>query len=118
MRGYVVRLRDRADFANARDLVGVYFAANPEELANLVDECCDAGACEYAKLGAGGVYCAGRAIPVPYGEMAESETIEMLPGAAVTDSWWETFLGDEEGVWYPLERPAYAQVLVDHGLCP
>ncbi|UPK35155.1 hypothetical protein IVB18_45490 [Bradyrhizobium sp. 186] len=47
------------------DLVGVFYASNPLELAFLIDEVLDPDRCEYRKLSRGGVIWEGPAVQIP-----------------------------------------------------
>lgn len=100
MHAYVVRLK--AD----RELVGVFVVDEPEDLHLLIDECCDAGACEYLTLPPGGLYHSADAPDVPTIYDPDQEaTGEKMPdwfaGATMTDHWNEVFTtdGGESGDW-------------------
>lgn len=93
-----------------RDLVGIFFAPNPEYLADLVDECTDPVDCEYMRLPAGGIMWTSPAIPVPI-ELSRDETDDLIKPdpmpwsrASMSDSWWSSFyaLPDEKQRWRPV----------------
>jgi len=99
---YAVRLK--AGHANPHDFVGVFMANSTHMLAEMVDECCNVEACEYARLPQGGVYMSRKAVPIPYGEPPDSEDVDFFPASAFTDSWFPIFFCGQEVAWEPLER--------------
>jgi hypothetical protein len=103
MPAYAVRLNEHAEYP--KDLVGVFVADNAEALGWLVDECCDAGACEYTSLPSGGIYMPKKAAPVPYGQIGESEDVDFFPEASFCEDWVPIFITGDEGRWKPLIRP-------------
>jgi hypothetical protein len=90
------------DMTNPRDLVGIFYASNPKALAEMVDECCDVSACEYATLPTGGFYMSAKAVPVPYGAPGDDEEVNFFPKAQFTDSWWPIFFFGENVAWKAL----------------
>ncbi|SDD58763.1 hypothetical protein SAMN05444678_11692 [Sphingomonas sp. YR710] len=97
---YLVRLK--ADQPNPYDIVGLFIADNVTELEELVDECCDAFACEFTTLPNGGIYMSGPAIPIP-SIPDESEDLNFFRDATMTDSWAGPFFhGTDVPPWTSL----------------
>jgi hypothetical protein len=97
---YLVRLIDN------HDLVGVFVANDLEQLALIVDECTDPGACEFQRMKPGGLMWTSRAIPVPIelGEDYDDTEPDPVPwdAASLTESWWDSFYGFAKGKWRPI----------------
>ncbi|KRR06820.1 hypothetical protein [Bradyrhizobium valentinum] len=107
MPAYLVRLID------TRDLVGFYFAAEPDALVTIIDECTEAADCEYAELPDGGISWESPAISVPIGiDKEDPNDIEDTPevpwsGASLSESWWSVLYGYTDDQWTPFfpDRP-------------
>jgi hypothetical protein len=107
MPAYLVRL------IQSHDLVGFFAADEFEDLAMAVDECTNAGACEYVELPPGGIMWTSPAIPVPVGvpdrEDEEEAEIEKLPWARVelSELWFDVVYGytDEEWTRFDPDAP-------------
>ena len=90
MPAYLVRL------IGTRDLVGFYFAEEPEHLVTIIDECAEVADCEYAELPDGGITWENPAISVPIEidkddpSDLDEEEIPTVPwsGASLSESWW------------------------------
>jgi hypothetical protein len=104
MPAYLVRLIQN------RDMVGFFAADEFEDLLMAVDECTNAGACEYMELPAGGIMWTSPAISVPVnlGDDEEAD-IENLPwaNAELSDLWWSVVYGctDEEWIRFDPDAP-------------
>jgi hypothetical protein len=85
------------------DLVGVFYARDTDELALIVDECTDPGSCEYQRMKTGGIMWTSPAIPVPIETPEDANGTEDDPipwnGAALTESWFDSFYGYATGKW-------------------
>src|SRR5258708_5584258 len=100
MPAYLVRLCD------TRDLVGFYFADDPDELEIIVDECTDVPDCEYFELPTGGIMWESPAIDIPI-EIEKSvpdddeDAVPELPwsGASLSESWWSVLYGRAGVSW-------------------
>lgn len=98
---YLVRLKSHK--SNPGDLVGVFVADDPDELAEYVDECCDTFECEYTELpNGGGIYLPSPALPVPY-DIPEDGDGDFFKGASICDTWFPYLIGrDDIGDWKSL----------------
>lgn len=101
MSAYIVRVTLSAE------IVGLYSAGTVCSLRELVDEVCDAGACEYATLPDGGIHFEDGAPKVPFADWCEDRgdpnPYHPLFIAAYTSESW-TFEDDRR--WRPLGRPS------------
>lgn len=99
MQAYLVRQ------GSDRQVVGIFVAKDVDQLAVLIDECCDPSGCEYLPAGAGGIYQSGRTaaqFPIRYiGEDPHPDDGSPFVGADYTDSWhtamdqpWRSVVGD------------------------
>ncbi|WP_445490224.1 hypothetical protein [Rhodopseudomonas sp. RCAM05734] len=74
------------------DLVGIFVCSNLRELAITIDECTDAGECEYIRMASGGIMWTSPAIPIPIELPEDDDGCEPSPmpwGAATfTEIWW------------------------------
>lgn len=71
--------------AEDRQVVGIFVAASLTNLRDLVDQCCDPEACEYAACPEGGFYVPDRtAATWPAPDDAEGTGLE---GGCATDTW-------------------------------
>lgn len=94
MNAYLVRLK--SDQTSPRELVGLFFAEELDDLWPMIDECTDVQSCEVKLLPAGGIYwdCAFDYV-VP---LVESENAPDLPGGAnFSEGWADAFCS--EGRW-------------------
>lgn len=85
MQAYLVRQgRDR-------QVVGIFVAKDVDQLAVLIDECCDPSGCEYLPAGPGGIFQSRRTdaqFPIRYvGEDPHPDDGAPFVGADYTDSW-------------------------------
>jgi hypothetical protein len=74
------------------DLVGVFFASNPLQLALLIDEVLDPEHCEYQSIGPGGVVWEKPAVEIPLPDQDEEDDTSSGDGipwkdAAFTEMW-------------------------------
>lgn len=102
-KAYAVRL------AQDRQVVGIFVAEDTEELAYLVDQCCDPAGTEYLRLGVGGVYVGSpttaqwpaRSLLDDEGKPMdiEPEDDQPLRGASIDNFWWRDI---SDGDWFPL----------------
>lgn len=103
MPAYLVRL------IHNRDIVGFFAADELEDLLMAVDECTNAGSCEYEELPPGGIMGTSPAIPVPVdaGEDEEAE-LEERPWARaeLSDLWWSVVYGDADEEWIRFDPDA------------
>jgi hypothetical protein len=104
MPAYLVRLIQN------RDIVGFFAADEFEDLLMAVDECTNAGACEYIELPAGGIMWTSPAISIPVNLGDDEEVdIEKLPwaNAELSDLWWSVVYGctDEEWIRFDPDAP-------------
>lgn len=96
MPAYLVRLKEN------KEIVGIFVSADKESLSLFVDECCDPAACEYTKLGNGGLFLANRgapAVPHIFNEDFDNEAPDWFAGATISDLWPAFF---EEAKWKPV----------------
>ena len=103
MPAYVVRLIQN------RDIVGFFAAEDVDDLAIVVDECTDPGACEYAELPVGGIMGASPAMPVPINAGDDEEVkLPELPWkkAKLSESWWSVIYGYTDVTWEPFDPKA------------
>lgn len=93
---YLVRM------VGTRDLVGIYFAYNEDELMMLIDECTDPGLCEFREIQSGGLFWSSPAVDIPlsYSEDDEADPDENGPipiaRASFTEGWWLEFFDANE----------------------
>jgi hypothetical protein len=95
---YLVRL------IKNRDVVGFFAADDPDDLLVAIDECTDAGACEYVELPPGGIMWTSPAIPVPVdiGDREDEDAgLEKLPWARaeLSEMWWDVVYGFADETW-------------------
>lgn len=108
---YLVRMQKN------KEIVGIFVGANPDDLADLVDECTDPHECEYITLGRGGIHWPKPGMPtVPLlldaeavglddEEMDDLEVMDQddpfkFSESAFTDEWHEVFFhGPERKKW-------------------
>lgn len=86
MSGFIVRIHPDKSPAEAQ-LVGIFWCRSLVGLRDMVDECTDPNACEYAVLPAGGLYWNGVAPVVPMKVSEEAEEFPPFPpaGAEITE---------------------------------
>lgn len=90
-------------------VVGIFVAEDLEQLAELVDQCCDPASTDYLKLGIGGVYVSARTAaqwPARMEKNGAGEDVDVvlddadpLKGAGLDDFWWRDV---DDGEWLPL----------------
>lgn len=95
--------------AEDQQVVGIFVAVDLDQLADLVDQCCDPAATEYLRMGVGGVYVGtptaarwpARELRDPSGEVIdiEPDDEDALRGASLDDFWWRDIY---QGEWFPL----------------
>lgn len=92
MNAYLVRI-DGAQ-PNAGELVGI-FVCKRAELAWHIDQCTDPGTCEYAQIGAGGIYWLRKMPTVPVHEHDEPSWEEIETTAPIFCERWGTAFGEK-----------------------
>lgn len=85
MPAYLVRM------IGSRDLVGFYYAEEPDDLLMIIDEITDPDACEYTELPDGGITWGSPAIEVPIEDDVDADGEEQTPdvpfaGASLSES--------------------------------
>lgn len=97
MPAYLVRIID------THDLVGVFSADNIDQLIILIDECTEPDACEYTRMGPGGLMWESPAVPIPVKLPQDDDGGEPDPvpwaAVSVTEAWWNYFYGHARCRW-------------------
>ncbi|MFK4530414.1 hypothetical protein ABIF90_008395 [Bradyrhizobium japonicum] len=94
------------------DLVGVFYAANINDLAYMIDEVLDPDACEYTLIGPGGVIWGEPAIAIPVPRKSnddeEDEDSNLIPwkDARFTEDWALLAYNESGKRWRKIEVTA------------
>jgi hypothetical protein len=81
----------------SRDLVGVFSADSIIQLIDIIDECTEPDACEYARLPPGGIMWTSPATPIPIDVLGDADLGDPDPipwsDASFTELWWSYVFG-------------------------